>query len=148
MHIIPDCKRSCYEQLKSAGFTYDDVDSVRNALFLVDGIEKAFDKLWVGFVKNPNVLIDGLVMKVFNQDRCKDLILCNGSTEFVTEYDGRPLLLGNHTPLKTALFLHSYSAYLKFGASAPAFWISPEKSTEFSDQIKIHLESIDAAALE
>jgi hypothetical protein len=105
-HIIPTCKRSCSKQLFDNGFEAADVDSVRNGLFLAFNCEVAFDKLWLGFTKNPNFLIDGLVAKVYNLSECRKLPLFEGSNRFVSEFDGLPLNLEDHNPLKTALFLH------------------------------------------
>ena len=147
-HIIPACKRSCTKQLLENGFTAEDVDSVRNGLFLSFNCEVAVDKLWLGFIKNPNPVVDGLVAKVYNFDECKKLPLFEGSNRFVFEFDGLPLNLGEHNPLKTALFLHSYFAYLKSvtAVGAPSFYGTPQRSTEFIKQVKLHINCLNTAA--
>jgi hypothetical protein len=48
-HIIPNSAKLAknVEKLQRLGYTTKDVDSTRNALFLLSGIEQAFDQLYV-----------------------------------------------------------------------------------------------------
>ena len=65
-HIIPNRAKSKTGVLKKLGYTAPDIDSVRNGLFLAHNIEFAFDRLQLCFVDNPHPLIDGLVMKIYD----------------------------------------------------------------------------------
>ena len=146
-HIIPNRARSKTGVLKKLGYTAQDIDCVRNGLFLAYNIEQAFDKLQLCFVDDPNPLTDGLVMKIYD-DVCRDVPLYIGSDRFIGEFDGYALKLGEvHLPFRSALCYHAYYTFLEvdFGATVdmPQLSSSPERVNYLSQQIKLHLDSID-----
>jgi HNH endonuclease len=116
-HIIPKSAKSAknLEKLLNLGFIATDVDSIRNALFLVSGIEWAFDRLLLSFGRNPmNPLSDQLYLRIFDMTACETLPLYEGSDQFVSSYNNRPLLLNGHEPFQTALCLHEFSCHMKY----------------------------------
>ena len=145
-HIIPNRAKSKTGVLKKLGYTAPDIDCVRNGLFLAYNIEQAFDKLQLCFVDNPHPLIDGLVMKIYDVV-CRDVPLYTGSNEVIGDFDGRALTLGSHSPFQSALCYHAYYTFLEvdFGATVdmPQLSSSPERVTYLSQQIRLHLDSID-----
>jgi hypothetical protein len=145
-HIIPNRARSKTGVLKKLGYSAPDIDCVCNGLFLAYNIEQAFDKLQLCFVGNPNPLTDGLVMKIYD-DACRDVPLYIGSNKLIGEFDGQALTLGDHLPFQSALCYHAYYTFLEvdFGATVDMSQLSssPERVTFLSQQIRLHLDSID-----
>ena len=145
-HIIPNRAKTSPGALKKLGYTAQDIDSIRNALFLAQNIEIAFDRLQLCFVKNPHPLTDGFVMKIYD-DVCRNVPLYTGSNEVIGKFDGKALTLGVHSPFQSALCYHAYHTFLgaDFGAAVdmPKFSSSPERVTYLSQQIQLHLDSID-----
>jgi HNH endonuclease len=145
-HIIPNRARSKTGVIKKLGYTAPDIDCVRNGLFFAYNIEQAFDKLQLCFVDDPHPLTDGLVMKIYD-DVCRDVPLYIRSDRFIGEFDGCALTLGDHLTFRSALCFHAYYTFLEvdFGATVdmPQLSSSPERVTYLSQQIRLHLHSID-----
>ena len=134
-HIIPNSAKSAknLEKLLNLGFTATDVDSIRNALFLVSGIEWTFDRLWLSFGRNPmNPLSDQLYLRIFDMTACETLPLYEGSERVVSDYNNSPLLLNGHDPFQTALCLHEFSCHMKYkdttNSAVPVFHSSPNRA--------------------
>ena len=134
-HIIPNSAKTSknIEKLQNLGFNSMAVDSIRNALFLVSGIEYAFDRLWLSFGRNPmNPLSDQLYLRIFDMTACEKLPLYEGSDEIVSNYNNFPLLLNGHEPFQTALCLHEFSCHMKYkdttNSAVPVFHSSPNRA--------------------
>ena len=107
--------------------------------FLLEGIKKAFDNLWLGFPKDEDFFRDRMVLKVYNWGECSKLPTFDGSTNFVSEYDGFELRLKlngyGHKPFQTALILHAIIAFSKVSNESiqgnyPASNVSPERTVD------------------
>ena len=85
-------------------------------------------------------------MKVYDVV-CRDVPLYTGSNEVICDFDGRALTLGVHSPFQSALCYHAYYTFLEvdFGATVdmPQLSSSPERVTYLSQQIRLHLDSIN-----
>ena len=104
----------------------------------------------MSFVKDQNILLDRLVLKVFN-DKCSNLPIYEGSDFLIGEYSGAPLILGNHQPFKTALYAHSLQAYFKSQMSDdhfPEFIIAPQKSKNFYLGVQQYTELLRKSLVE
>ena len=134
-HIIPNSAKSAknVEKLLNLGFDATDVDSTRNALFLVSGIEWAFDRLWLSFGRNPmDPLSNQLFLRIFDMTACGRLPLYEGSDQVVSDYNNHPLLLNGHDPFQAALCLHEFSCHMKYkdttDSAVPVFHSSPHRA--------------------
>ena len=107
-HIIP-CAGDP-RKLSYLGLTATDVSSTKNGLFLAEGIEKAFDKMELTFVR-VSPLLDALHLHIW-QDSCRGKPLWRGSLHTVGEFDGAELRLNGHVVYKRALCFHAYQCYL------------------------------------
>lgn len=163
-HILPHRLHNNILKLEKIRHVIDDLECARNGLFLLEGIEIAFDKLWIGFPKDENILNNRMVLKVYNPEECSKLPTFYGSKNFVSEYEGFELQLNingyEHKPFKTALNLHAITAFSKVPnesdeVKAPLHNVSPERtidpSTRFSQYMlnAVRLwESFDATQVE
>jgi len=130
-HIAPSsspCK------LKYVGLEKVDVNNVRNGLFLAFGIEKAFDKLQISFIKS-NPLKDVLCLHIWD-DECRKTPLWFGHKQTIGDFDGSPLLLGKHDPFKRCLSYQAYQAHLNSNTKEdfPLYFGTPTKS-DFDKQM-------------
>eukprot|EP01031_Cornospumella_fuschlensis_P029959 gene29959-36183_t len=138
-HIVP--ASSHVENLKYIGMTPEEVNSVRNGLFLVKGIEEAFDQLQISFVKNPNIFSNGFVMKILDTSILTRSIwnINEEATGRVSIgfYDGSTLNLGSHTPFKRAIFSQARQAHLKWGPEEKLtdYW-SEDNNSEFATRYR------------
>ncbi len=125
-HIVP-CSSSPLK-LKYIGMGKDDVNNVRNGLFLAFGIEKAFDKLQISFIKS-HPLKDELYLRIWD-DECRTTPLWEGHQQTIGDFDGRPLLLGSHNPFKRCLSYQAYQAHLNIYANedTPLYFGTPTNS--------------------
>ena len=125
-HIVP-CSSSPLK-LKYIGMGKDDVNNVRNGLFLAFGIEKAFDKLQISFIKS-HPLKDELYLRIWD-DKCRTTPLWEGHQQTIGDFDGRPLLLGSHNPFKRCLSYQAYQAHLNSYANedTPLYFGAPTNS--------------------
>ena len=138
-HIHPHC--SPIDTLNYAGLTRAEVDSVRNALLLADGIEKAFDRLDISFVPLSPVTPDRFVLKIWTSaglaasgvvgkkgyhiGDVRPLPIWNSKKQqhSIGEYEGSELLYGpsSSAPLRRAL---SYQAWLAYDRALKQGWVS------------------------
>jgi hypothetical protein len=132
-HIAP-CT-SLVSKLKYVGLEKCDVNNVRNGLFLAFGIEKAFDKLQISFIKS-NPLKDELYLHIWD-DACRTTPLWEGHEQTIGNFDGSPLLLGAHKPFMRCLSYHAYQAYINSNCAKedfPLYFGTPTKS-DFDNQM-------------
>ena len=127
----------------------DDLECARNGLFLVEGLQEAYNKQWLGFPKDDNKFNDRTVLKVYNPEECSKLPLFNGSPDFVGDYDGFELQLkiseDELKHLQTALYLHAMTAFAGVSRSE----IPDEKDFSiFMRTVRLARESIHKAAHE
>ena len=163
-HILPHRLHNNILNLEKIRHVIGDLECARNGLFLLEGIEIAFDNLWIGFPKDENILNNRMVLKVYNPEECSKLPTFHESKNFVSEYDGFELQLNingyEHKPFKTALNLHAMTAFSKVPneskeVKTPLKNVSPERTigpnTHFS-QYMLHAvrlwESFDTSQVE
>ena len=89
-----------------------DVSNVRNGLLLCKGIEEAFDRLQLSFVKSNPLSMD-LFLKIWD-DSCRSNPLYPGSTILIGGFDGSRLDLSAHKPFLRALSFQAYQSYLVY----------------------------------
>jgi hypothetical protein len=136
-HIIPALSR--YDRLEYVGMTPESVDTPRNGLLLAFGIEQAFDKLQLSFIKNPNVLRDEFIMKIWDDDIRNNSIwkpkyaLPQGKDFTIGEFDNMPLILGNHQPFKRAILFQSVQAKQRYNRKYPLTgYFSDNNNSDFA----------------
>ena len=109
-HIMPvSCKLSVLK--KTLGLSGQEVGWVRNGLFLVTVIHKAFDSLQIAFVKS-NPLSTALYLTIID-DECRSNPLFSGSSHTIEDVEGQQLQLGEHKAFLRGLSYHAYQAFLK-----------------------------------
>jgi hypothetical protein len=112
-HIIPCASEE--KKLRHLGMQLQDLSSVQNGLFLASGIEDAFDKLKLSFVKS-NPLVEKLFLKIWDGS-CRQTSIWPNSSKVIGDYDGHELELGDHKPFKRGLSYQAYIAYLESSSS-------------------------------
>jgi hypothetical protein len=107
-HIIPRSTRKPI--LTHLGIEITDVNKPNNGVFWVKGIEDAWEKLALSFVKS-NPLEDKYYMHIWD-DSVRNTPLYKDSDKTVGEYNGAELCLGQHVVMKRGISYQAYQAYL------------------------------------
>ena len=117
-----DNRKNCVESLGQRQY----------GLFLAVGIEKAFDKLQISFVKS-NPLKGDLYLRIWDET-CRSTPLWPGCNVTIGDFDGCALSLGEHQPFKRCLSYQAYQAYQAYlhcssvEKEAPTYFGTPTSS--------------------
>lgn len=112
-HIIPRSVNTV-EVNRVLGYTSDDINHARNGLLLAKGIEEAFDRMQISFIKT-NPLHDKLYMKIWDES-VLDNPIWKGSKLTIRNFQNNPLSLGRHNPFKRGLSYHAYRCFLYYAS--------------------------------
>lgn len=140
-HIIPAV--TSFDALEALNLTEEDIDSPRNGLLLAFNIERAYDSLWLSFVRHP--ILDVLVLKVWNIDRFRDHPVFQEAKMTIKNCINRTLDLSRvnssvpHNPFLRGLAFQAYNAYIKHFKHIPLtvsirreIYISSDKDNGFA----------------
>jgi hypothetical protein len=108
-HIIP-CSTD-KKILSHLGIEVTDVNKPKNGIFWVKGIEDAWEKLALSFVKS-NALQDKYYMHIWDES-VRDTPLYKDSKRTLGEFVGAELCLDRHVVMKRGLSYQAYQAYLQ-----------------------------------
>ena len=133
-HILPS--KTTEEVAEMLEMSLEDIQSVRNGLFLCKAIEENFDNLSLSFVP-IDVLHPNKYKMVIWKEACKKKFVIKGRGEQIGEYENLELNLQHLRPFRRALSFQAFLAYdslstndkKKFQTTAPDYFGTPPKSS-------------------
>ena len=112
-HIIPCTSEK--KKIAELGMELTDLNEVKNGVFWVTGIENAWERLQLSFIKS-NPLSKDLYMKIWDES-IRNTPLYNGSTQFVGDFENHKLNLGDHIVMKRGFSYQAYQSYMSNAGS-------------------------------
>ena len=115
-HILP---RSAKPDIRECLHLSDeDINSVRNLIFLCSSVEKAFDRLKVSFTPK-SVLDQSLVLKIWDDD-VRGIEVRKGT--YIGDFEGKPLNMqmpngDEHNPFRRCFAYQALHAFIKHSSS-------------------------------
>jgi HNH endonuclease len=110
-HLLPRSSKA--NVLDALGMHQEDIDTIRNALLLCQGIEEAFDRKQVSFVPIDNPFVDGQFKMMIWEDKFKATPIYEGSTQTLGDFENAPLnLVVNGKRHEIFRRVVSYQAYM------------------------------------
>lgn len=137
VHILPS---STTEEVAAIlEMSLDDLQSVRNGLFLCKGIEESFDQLALSFVPS-NVLLPNQYKMVIWKDRYREKLIFKNKGAKIGQYDNFTLNKGELLPFRRALSYQAFLAFdslstddkMRFQSQEPAYFGTPVKSSDLA----------------
>jgi len=116
-HVLPRCADSSTKS--SLGYTWDDMESIRNTVILCKGIKDAFDSKLISFVPSEKPFSNNAYkMHVWSEDE-KTRPIYKGATETIGSYEGLPLHLSvgeqEHNLFTRAVSYQAFCAFKVWG---------------------------------
>ena len=116
-HLLPRCADSSTKL--SLGYTWDDMESIRNTVILCKGIKDAFDSKLISFVPSEKPFSNNAYkMHIWSED-VKTRPIYKGATETIGSYEGLPLHLSvgeqEHNLFTRAVSHQAFCAFKVWG---------------------------------
>lgn len=116
-HLLPRCADSTTRS--SLGYTWDDIENIRNTVILCKGIKEAFNSKLISFVPSEKPFSNNAYkLHIWSED-VKSRPIYKGAAETIGSYDGLPLHLsvgeGKHNPFRRAMSYQAFCAFKAWG---------------------------------